>query len=135
MFLDEVNFVVDDDDDDTEYMAAQNNEAVESKAKNLKSLRNFNFLKLQSVIFFIFLDDEDIMNIGAEETLLMNEPDMSSYGYKVAPGENSIPIPLNRDLDAERMSFPTIYGGQEIEKSELYRYLQVRIKTLRPSMC
>lgn len=44
---------------------------------------------------------------------------MSTYGKKFAPGENSVPIPLNRDLDAERMSFPTIYGGQEMEKTDV----------------
>lgn len=56
-------------------------------------------------------------------------------GLRIAPAEGNIPIPLHRDLNAELLSFPTIYGGvlrtfkkgvrvtyTDIAKSEIRRY-------------
>ncbi len=76
----------------------------------------------------------DSDTIGAEETLVYRE-DLSSFGLRIAPGEGKVPIPFNRDPDAEMASFPTIYCGQErilkpnvklsytdIAKSEIRRY-------------
>lgn len=31
----------------------------------------------------------------------------------IAPGENKVPVPLNRDLRAEELSFPCTWCGQE----------------------
>ncbi len=76
--------------------------------------------------------DEEI--IVAEETLVYSE-DLNSFVTRIAPGESNVPIPFNRDPDAEVASFPTIYCGQErtikpkvklsytdIAKSEIRRY-------------
>jgi hypothetical protein len=72
---------------------------------------------------------------GAEETLVFWEKDATYCGIRIAPGEGKIPVPLHRDLNAEVLSFPTIYGGVErkfknsiritytdIAKSEIRRY-------------
>jgi hypothetical protein len=72
---------------------------------------------------------------GAEETLVFREKDATYCGIRIAPGEGKIPVPLHRDLNAEVLSFPTIYGGVErkfkknvrisytdIAKSEIRRY-------------
>ena len=74
-------------------------------------------------------------NLGAEETLIYREDDVSNYGIRIAPGEGSIPIPLFMDKNAELLAFPTIYCGvprifrtgvkvstTDIAKSELRRY-------------
>ena len=70
---------------------------------------------------------------GAEETLIYRENVLQ--GKIIAPGERSTPIPLHRDINAEILSFPTIYGGKsrhfpssikvtftDIAKSETRRY-------------
>jgi hypothetical protein len=73
--------------------------------------------------------------MGAEETLVFREKDATYCGIRIAPGEGKIPVPIHRDLNAEVLSFPTIYGGVErkfknsvritytdIAKSEIRRY-------------
>jgi hypothetical protein len=78
---------------------------------------------------------QQIKNRGAEETLVFREKDATFTGIRIAPGEGKIPVPLHRDLNAEVLSFPTIYGGVErkfhhnvkvtytdIAKSEIRRY-------------
>jgi hypothetical protein len=73
--------------------------------------------------------------MGAEETLVFREKDATFCGIRIAPGEGKVPVPLHRDLNAELLSFPTIYGGMQrkfkdnirvsytdIAKSEIRRY-------------
>jgi hypothetical protein len=86
-----------------------------------------------------YLDDDLSLkksnSMGAEETLVFREKDATYCGIRIAPGEGKIPVPLHRDLNAEVLSFPTIYGGVErkfknnvritytdIAKSEIRRY-------------
>ena len=74
-------------------------------------------------------------NIPVEETLFFQENDFESCGIRIAPGEGKTPVALHNDLNAEEMSFPTIYAGKkrkfktgvkvsytDIAKSELRRY-------------
>jgi hypothetical protein len=78
---------------------------------------------------------QQLKNRGAEETLVFREKDATFSGIRIAPGEGRIPVPLHRDLNAEVLSFPTIYGGvgrkfhpnvkvtyTDIAKSEIRRY-------------
>jgi hypothetical protein len=71
--------------------------------------------------------------LGAEETLIFN--DFQNQALMVAPGQGNIPIPLFKDLNAEELSFPTIYAGiprqfkeglkvsyTDIAKSEIRRH-------------
>jgi len=53
--------------------------------------------------------------IGVDETLIYSENDTAGgfLGVQIAPGEGKTPIPLHMDQNAEIMSFPSIYCGQE----------------------
>jgi len=82
------------------------------------------------------LEDESLdFHGGADETLIYSEKETSTnlFGIRIAPAEGNIPIALHRDVNAEVLSFPKIYGGQlrefkdgvsytDIAKSELRRY-------------
>ncbi|XP_035710253.1 uncharacterized protein LOC110853120 [Folsomia candida] len=80
-------------------------------------------------------DVTDKSNIGADETLIFQKNAVDIFGIRIAPAEGNIPIPLHRDLNAELLSFPTIYAGvprsfkngvrvtyTDIAKSEIRRY-------------
>ncbi len=69
-------------------------------------------------------DDEDKINISEntleveedeeqvqQETLVISEADRNGLIHRIAPGEGKRPLSLLRDLDAEVLSFPTIYAG------------------------
>ena len=69
----------------------------------------------------------------SEETMLISDTDLLSHAQKYAPGQTKRPISLLWDLNAEVLSFPTIYCGQkrevfknltysDIAKSEARRY-------------
>jgi len=90
---------------------------------------------------FLFTDEEvdlpsiseSSTHIAAEETLIYRDHELKSKVIHIAPGEGKTPVPLIKDLNAEELSFPTIYGGvprsvnsnvtyTDIAKSELRRY-------------
>lgn len=71
--------------------------------------------------------------VTSEETMLIDENELLTTAIKYAPGQNNRPSYLLMDLNAEVLSFPTIYCGQkrdvpnfltysDIAKSEARRY-------------
>jgi hypothetical protein len=75
----------------------------------------------------------DVELQGAEETLIFIDNDPTIPGKRIAPAAGNDPIPIYRDLNAEVLSFPSIYCGEkrkfitkvsytDIAKSELRRY-------------
>ncbi len=76
---------------------------------------------------------ESLQSNNSEETLLISDSDMLSQALKYAAGQNKKPISLLWDLNAEVLTFPSIYCGQmrnvaknltytDIAKSEARRY-------------
>jgi hypothetical protein len=51
------------------------------------------------------------VNPGTKETLLLPPDDFAEMIVKIAPGEGKMPLSIIRDVHAEVLSFPTIYGG------------------------
>jgi len=79
------------------------------------------------------LENEETSEIQGSEESLIFRSDAGLLGVRIAPGEGKQPLSLFQDVDAEVMSFPTIYGGTrrkfkvrvsytDIAKSELRRY-------------
>jgi hypothetical protein len=80
-------------------------------------------------------EDEAPLNPGDEESMLLPEKDLTDTVSKLAPGEGTLPMSILTDLNAEILSFPTIYAGvrrnfneqlritrTDIAKSEARRY-------------
>jgi hypothetical protein len=60
-----------------------------------------------------------------EETLLFDESELLSTALKYAPGQNNRPSSILMDLNAEVLSFPTIYCGQKREVPPFLTYTDV----------
>jgi hypothetical protein len=81
-------------------------------------------------------DDIDEPSPECDETLLFQQDDsLISRIVRIAPGEGKTPLSLLRDLEAQVLSFPSIYGATsrqfkqglkvsytDIVKSEMRRY-------------
>ncbi|XP_021964938.1 uncharacterized protein LOC110860191 [Folsomia candida] len=56
----------------------------------------------------------DVLNPGGQQTLVMDFDSIeNNEAIKFAPGENQKPISLLSDLNAEALSFPSIYCGEK----------------------
>jgi hypothetical protein len=79
--------------------------------------------------------DKDEDDQFQQETLIISEEERNGMIHRIAPGEGKRPLSLLRDLEAEVLSFPTIYAGvkrefdprlrityTDISKSEARRY-------------
>lgn len=67
-------------------------------------------------------EEEEDVNPGCDETLMMAEDDdLFNQIVKIAPGEGRQPLSLLKDLHAEVLSFPSIYGGAERRFKEVIK--------------
>jgi len=86
-----------------------------------------------------FSDSDDEITVGSndegrsEESMLMDEGDLLTQALKFSPGQGKRPISLLWDLNAEVLSFPTIYYGQERKVNSKLTYSDIAKSEARNS--
>jgi len=63
--------------------------------------------------------------LNSEESMLMDEDDLVTQALKFSPGQGKRPISLLWDLNAEVLSFPTIYCGQVRDVNSKLTYTDI----------
>jgi len=98
------------------------NESPTSDSEDVIALESMDIIYSDS-------EDETLLEtetgLNSEESMLMDEGDLITQALKFSPGQLRRPISLLWDLNAEVLSFPTIYCGQVRSVSSKLTYTDI----------